>query len=329
MKKKKQIKSKPLSDYIFPEHKKMPENEFRIDCFNRCVIYTVNRSKRPQQFSQPKVVKSTKPADCVFCQGNESKTPKEICRYEERGKWQIRVIPNKFYGVHPAYEKAYGRHEVIIETPEHFKTFSEITPKQTVKLFEIFQERYAAHMADKKVKSVMIFKNEGPLGGASLEHTHWQLVSSDILYPENDKYVEYFKNYPEEQLKRWLDSEKERFFYKNKNVVVFCPYVSKFNFEVWVVPKKLSIDFEKMTKEEIKDFAMATHKAIGAIDKMLNFPSYNIVLFPSEKGENLQTHIQIYPRISNWAGFEYGTNCAFNSVLPEVASQELKKNIKR
>jgi len=311
--------------YVFPGHYTIPENEFRKDVFGRCVIYTANRSKRPKQFVTPKTKKKILPRDCIFCPGNEDKTPPEIYRVEENHKWIIRVIPNKYYGVHPLYPKAYGWHEVIIETPDHYKTFSDISKHHAVQLFKVFRKRTKENMKDKKIKNILIFKNEGITAGASLEHTHWQLVSSNKKFPESKKYIKYFKNEPGNKLEKLLSFEKERMVFETKNTIVFCPYVSKFNFEVWAVPKKFHPRLDEMNDTVLNDLAMSVHKTIILLDKMLNYPSYNIVILTSPKGSSLQTHVQIYPRIAKWAGFEFGTGCAFNSVLPEVAVKEYKK----
>ena len=105
-------------------------HELRKDyIFDRWVIVNTERAKRPRDFikQHPKINDS---GPCPFCQGNEKMTPPEIARIEENGEWILRVFENKFpavtiegssqvktEGEFFTKGNAFGKHEVIVETP--------------------------------------------------------------------------------------------------------------------------------------------------------------------------------------------------------------------
>ena len=102
-------------------------NEIRQDVIGRKVVITVVRRDRPQDDKTPaRIEKGMPPEKCFFCPGNEHLTPPEIDRMEHApGKWEIRCFANKFPAFSLESKKAYGRHEIIVETPEHKKSLSE------------------------------------------------------------------------------------------------------------------------------------------------------------------------------------------------------------
>ena len=102
-------------------------------------------------------------------------------------------------------------------------------------------------------------------------------------------------------------------------MIAFAPYASRFNFEVWIMPKRHIKNITEFNEDETKDLADIMHKILNKL-KELN-ASYNFVLHYSPDNENLHFHIEILPRFANWAGFEFGTDMIINSVSPEYAAQ--------
>lgn len=313
---------------------KEPENESRRDfVIDREVIITVNRAKRPTDFAQKPRPPEARSGPCFFCPGNEHLTPPETERIpKEKGEWKVRCFPNKFFAVSTTSKKAYGYHEVLVETPEHDKTLSDLSVEHIRLVLKMYANRTRAFARDKKIEYVCIFKNEGGEAGASLRHTHSQLVAMDnippktvMIYKQNEAYMRKYRKCGFCDRKRL---EKPRIVYEDKHVLAYCPYCSRFHFETWIQTKRHVGLITELNEEEITSFAIALKKILGKLDRELNRPPYNYFLQMGPlKGKRKGAHfrIEICPRLSKWAGFEYSTNVILNSLLPEKAAEEFRK----
>jgi len=172
--------------------------ELRKDpIIGRWVIISTERGKRPTDFvSVPPAKRSS---FCPFCYGNETKTPPEVYALREPGTskdtpgWSVRVVPNKFPALQiegelnrqgeGIYDKmnGIGAHEVIIETPDHDKTISDLDEDRIADVLSTYRERILDLKKDRRFKYIVVFKNHGEAAGASLEHSHTQLVAMPII----------------------------------------------------------------------------------------------------------------------------------------------------
>lgn len=326
--------------------------ELRRDPISRnWVIIAKERSKRPNDFTSPE--ENRKGGFCPFCYGNESSTPPEVFALRAKDTtpdspgWSIRIVPNKFPAV--SYEgeinlnleglkesmNALGVHEVIVEGPDHDSHLGEHSIEHVEKLVDCIADRYKTLVKKSKHQYIQIFKNSGAIAGASLEHTHWQIISipiipsiienelegANIYYKEKGKCV-FCDLMAEEQI------DKERIIIENKDFLVFCPYASRFPYETWIVPKKHNHDFAGINDEEQKSLAISLKEIINKFEKAFNYPPYNLVIHTSPIGvecnDYYHWHIEILPRLSITAGFEWGTGCIINPTAPEVAADALK-----
>src|ERR1700759_4961154 len=136
---------------------------------------------------------------CPSCTGNESKTPPEVLAYRPNGAssngsgWTVRVVPNKFPSLgiegnlnrqaEGMFDKmsGIGAHEVIVETPDHNISLAELPEKRIEDVFWAYRDRILDLKQDRRFKYILIFKNHGPLAGATLEHSHGQLIALPIV----------------------------------------------------------------------------------------------------------------------------------------------------
>ena len=309
--------------------------ELRKDyILDRWVIIAEKRNHRPVEFKEEKVNHAH---SCVFCPGNEEKTPEEISRVQKNGKWKIRVIPNKFAAVSKekpfkisesgiyTQSEAYGSHEVIIETPNHEKRFSEQNESDLISILKTYAERISEIEKDKQIKYVSVFKNEGEDAGASIFHSHTQIISLPMMpkdISEKIKSSKKSKSCPYcEIVKRERKSKRKCF--ENSDFLVFTPYASRFNYEVWIVPKKHLTRFENFTENTYKNLASVLKKTMKKVKKIS--PSYNMLINYAPKGNDLHFHIEIIPRLSRWGGFEFETGTIINTVSPESAAKYYTK----
>ncbi|MCX8198113.1 MAG: DUF4921 family protein [Candidatus Micrarchaeota archaeon] len=296
------------------------KNSIIKDVLGRAIVQTVARSKRPHDSARERVKKTVPPEKCFFCPGNEHLTPPELARAERGGKWEVRVFPNKFPAFSKDSKKAYGRHEVIVETPDHGKTLSELSVENLSDYLEILKGRMMDAKKDPSLAYTCIFKNEGKDAGASLEHSHSQLVGMALvpkLVKRMAKRCEAISTIPRKQAKN--------VFYENRLFWAVCPKGSRFQHEIWIIPKFRANSLDALSQQQISELADALKKSLFALDLLTGFAPYNIVFHSApHAGGDFPFHVQILPRLSQWAGFELGTDMVMTSAVPSQSAKLLK-----
>ncbi len=305
--------------------------ELRKDyILERWAIIASGRKQRPKEYSE-KQSESLKQV-CFFCPGNENLTPPEIGRIGGK-KWRFRWFQNKFPAVDKkgnpdvrndntffTFSDAYGTHEIIVETPSRTKQLWDLNKDEIAELFSIYKERITELSRDSSAKYVAVFKNHGSKGGASLKHSHTQISSINIVPPLVQAEVKASSKGGCAYC-RIIDIEKKSFraCFENKSAVAFTPYASRFNYEIWIFPKKHLKTLDDFSNQELNDFTELLDRVLKKL-KNLNV-SYNYVLHYAPSGSELHFHVEVTPRIATWAGFENSTDIIINSVPPEDAAK--------
>ncbi len=289
--------------------------------------------------------------NCPFCYGSEMMTPPEIAAHRKSGapnspNWSVRVVPNKFPALRIEGEldrqgvgvfdimNGVGAHEVIIDTPDHFRDMADLTHVEAEEVVWAYRNRYLDLKKDKRFKYILIFKNYGRSAGASLEHPHSQLIALPIVpkrvHEEMEGAARYY-DYKERcvfcDIAREELEERERIIYSDDKFIAFCPYVSRFSYEVWILPKKHSSDFADIDRDCVACFAKALRDSLARIKILLKDPSYNFIIHTSpingHEREDYHWHVEIMPKLSKVAGFEWGSGFYVNPVLPDIAAKNL------
>ncbi len=313
--------------------------ELRIDPVNGArVIISPERGFRPIAFS-PEDYKEAVDS-CPFCPGKEDLTPPEIMRVGDNGKWKIRVVPNKYPAVNGNeprvsigeklfYSKsANGYHEVVIETPHHFKDLVDHDEDHLFGILWVYRERYRELMSRPNVRYVHIFRNWGKYAGASLPHPHTQIMAIGEVPSLLRRELERMKE--RKALCRVLDVEvrkKERLVLNEDGFVAFSPFGSRFSYETWVVPSEHESDFGEADDERLRYLSGFLKKLLLAYRDVLGSFSYNLIIH-SLPDRNFHWHIEILPRLVGLAGFEVGTGYYINTVEPETAAGKLREALR-
>lgn len=300
-------------------------NEIRKDYFlDRWTIIAANRAKRPDKFKRKP--DKQKKGICFFCPGNEGMTPPEICRVEGKNGWIIRVFPNKFPATTKGKGKkgkdlipAYGEHEIIVETPKHKGNMHDLDEDHLFKVFEVYEERIKVLQKDKKIKYVSVFKNRGKTAGASLPHTHTQIIGLPFV-PTLVKEESVSGKCPYCKIVK-KEEKGPRKILSDGNVVAFTPYASRFPFEAWIFPKRHVRTFSELNPEEKLSFVKALKEVLTKLDHGLDFAPYNFYLHYSPKGKDLHFHLELCPKMSILAGFELSSGMYINTMSPENAAK--------
>jgi len=305
--------------------------ELRKDyILDRWVIIASERAKRPHEFRQEGAKEEV--GECHFCPGNEKDTPQEAYRIERGGHWQVRAFPNKFAAVEQKGDPAvrtdnvfytwasnYGKHMVLAETPEHDKQLWDLSVEEIALVLRGYIEMIYLMHEDKDIKYVAIFKNHKKEAGTSIVHSHSQIIGYNKVPEEVGREVAASKGYNFcpycDVIQREKDSTRRCF--ENENFVAFCPYASRFPFEIWILPKQHVTHLEEV--KDLNGLAWMLKTALTRL-KEIDAP-FNYVLHHSPTpGDRLHFHIEILPRLTTWAGFEMdGT--VINPQPPEEAAK--------
>ncbi|MBI4431054.1 MAG: DUF4931 domain-containing protein [Candidatus Omnitrophica bacterium] len=332
-------------------------SELRKDpVIGRWVIVASERSRRPSDF-----VSSTEdrqpPENCPFCEGHESMTPPEIYAIRSgsgvnKPGWQVRVVPNKFpaLGINTDHVRrgvgmydqmsGFGAHEVVIETPNHDHKLHQLSTECLATVMRILQDRLQDLQKDIRLRYILIFKNEGSQAGASLSHSHTQLIATPItpihLKQKLEGAESYFRLKERCVYCDIIEEEKQqnkRIIYENDGYLAICPFASCFPFEIHVFPKRHQSDFFASRDTNIL-LADMLKIVLSKVCAGLNNPPYNFIVntapnrFPrrgywATLSEDFHWHIDIIPRLTKVAGFEWGSGFYINPTLPEEAAEFL------
>jgi len=327
---------------------------------SRWVIMATERAKRPSDFpAQPvEIPDATKNP---FAEGNEHMAPPEVFAFRDPHSkpdtpgWQVRVVPNKFPALRiegdlgkegqGIYDKmnGVGAHEVIIETPNPTLQLEQQPTEGIARVLEAYKIRMADLIRDPRFRYVLIFKNYGKQAGATIGHPHSQLIATPVTPKRvKEKLVGAMQYYSykdrsifEDVLKQEL-REGVRLVYENAGFVTFCPFASRFPFEMMIMPRRASAYYHEIQPDELLLLADALKVSLLKLGKALNQPQYNYIITTAPSrythhgywgtiDHDFRWHVEILPRLTLIAGFEVGTGFYINPTLPEDAAKYLRE----
>jgi len=321
--------------------------ELRKDpVLGRWVIIATERAKRPKDFTHAPPVPPAERA-CPFCPGNEELTPPEISRRPGPLGWAVRVVPNRFPAldsVGPAtrqgsgiYDRVagVGAHEVIIDSPAHDRQLADLSADELAGVVAAWRERACALEQDKRLRYVLIFKNHGPAAGASLEHSHCQLIATPVLpvlvKSELDgaqRYHRFRSRCVYCDMLKQERTDKARLVAEHDGFLTFAPFAPRFPFETWLLPLEHFGSFAALDERRVSGLARALKDALDRMNRVLDRPDYNFVVhctpLDCPDAEHYHFHIELMPKLTIIAGFEVGTGFYINPVPPEDAAAYLR-----
>jgi UDPglucose--hexose-1-phosphate uridylyltransferase len=229
-----------------------------------------------------------------------------------------------------------GAHEVIIESPEHLHTLADMPVKRVEDLFWAYRDRVLDLRRDTRLRYILLCKNHGAAAGAVLEHTHSQLIALPVVPKRVHEELEGSrKHFDYKERCIYCDilaQESEsavRVVHESEHFAVICPYAARFPFETWILPKAHSSHAESMTPAEIHDLAPVLQNVLRKLDTTLEKPAYNLMLHTAPIQEqpmaHYHWHLELIPKMTQVAGFEWGTGFYINPTPPEEAAKFLRE----
>ncbi len=300
------------------------ETEMRRDYLHdNLVIIAPNRGKRPydtKDFGHTLIetAKSPRLDENTFVSELKNKN----------GNWIVKVVENKFPSLTLNNPRAYGKQEVVIDTPRSNVSFGALSPHQIREVLEVYIQRTKSLLHQNGIKYVLVFKNDGYEAGASLAHAHSQIFAMPIIpqkyQHESDLVEEYFKETNKNPFDDIIDFEKNqhsRVVSENKQWFVFCPYASQWPFELWFLPKRHFVNSIELDSSELESLSELLKKYLSKLHS--NGISFNMYL-QNGVSDNHRFGIKVCGRSNIWGGLEVSTGIVINTVPPESATKWYK-----
>jgi UDPglucose--hexose-1-phosphate uridylyltransferase len=301
---------------------------------------------------------------CPYCPGNELMTePAVLALVVKEGMlqrlsdsedniiddWSVRVFQSQqpvvvtdsatTYGDKPLYsEPAYGYHQIVVASPDHNQSLSEISLEQWGNVLVVIQDRVRWLYTQKSVTYVSIYVNNGAGAGAQLTHPHLNIVTFATIPPVIEMEAEGSHRFMNENGSCpacsviGVESNGPRQILATDSFIAFCPWAPTYSYEFWIYPKRHITSFSKITQKEINDLALMLRATLGGMSKALKNAPFNLVfhLSPEKKNSRLiHWHIEVYPQMNTWSGLERGFGVFINTVRPEKSAEILGSSCRK
>ncbi|KDP39707.1 hypothetical protein JCGZ_02727 [Jatropha curcas] len=320
---------------------------------NRWVIFSPARAKRPTDFkSKTPQNPSSNNSPCPFCIGHEHECAPEIFRVPSdpnNPHWKIRVIENLYPALSRSLDSSpeqslhlncpgrtlsgFGFHDVVIEAPVHSVLLCNMAPSEIGEVLLVYKKRIEQIMNCESIKYVQVFKNHGASAGASMSHSHSQIIALPVIPPSVFARLDGTKEYFDKTGKCSLCVvHKERLFIdESTHFISIVPFAATFPFEIWIIPRDHCSHFHELGSDKAIDLGGLLKLMLRKMSVQLNNPPFNFMIQTAplqvKESQLPYTHwfVQIVPQLTGVGGFEIGTGCYINPVFPEDAAKVLRE----
>ncbi len=324
-------------------------SQFRRDPVSgEWIIIAPERAARPHPVQQRKRL-STPLAKCPFEDLHGSGNWPPILEYDEKGKWQMAIIPNKYPALVHAERcprelqvgpyhvtEGLGYHELLV-TRDHKKGFADLAPRHALQAFRMFRERYRAIDRDECMAYLVVFGNWGPSAGASLTHPHYQLMALPVIPPNvarsyagSERHFRRAKRCVHCDIIAAERKAGTRVIFENSGAIAIAPFVSHSPYEVKIFPKRHHAAFERSPEGVLADAAALLQKVLGRMRARLGDPDYNFYIHTAplrehERYAHYHWQIEVVPKMGIPAGFELSTGIDIDQVDPDRVAALLRR----
>lgn len=290
--------------------------------FNREAIIATKRQWRPHI--------TEKDVTCPFCIHNKDKLKEVILEAGEGDEPLIKIVAN-LYPI-PNSECVKGIHDVVIDTPDHLARPKDFTVAHWHLLLLTMHQRWHDLMRQESIQFIQIFKNDGQAAGASISHSHWQIVAlEDIPLKMKRQYLFSGATNNHDCFLCHLKKQQGFLVGEEGQWQIWVPPVQEFDGEVWLVPKQHYTHYGQVPTEALENLGRAMKNILVAYNKMNTGVAYNICFMSGDLEKEYSHcfyyhfHIRIMMRIGHIAGFEISTGCHVVRQSPQYYAEELKR----
>jgi UDPglucose--hexose-1-phosphate uridylyltransferase len=324
--------------------------ELRLDPFTRRWVVTGKRTVMPDVHDEGSV--------CPFCPGNEHLTPHAIreCR-DPAGAWMARVFHDRaplFLVEGGADRRAegmfdrmntVGAHEIVVETPVHGTTLAQLSVPHIAHVLELFRDRILDLKQDRRLRYVSLFKDQHAPSPNLRGHAYSQVLGTPVLPQLLEIEFRWSQTH---FLKRerciYCDALQQEFQQgtrvvdQNEDFVAFCPFGSRWSYELWVVPVRHSSSFENDLTEPgrvaaLAPFLKACLQRVEKLSESLHFVIHTEPNLQASKPtkewwatlpDDYHWHIEIQPDVEGRRRFLGTEGFHFNPIPAEEAALVLR-----
>jgi len=330
-------------------------------------IFSPQRTGRPEEFVED-TGKVKTDVTCPFCPGNEASTPepvwigrisgedssldilKSMASEASETDWSVRVVPNKFPAVDeidvgkPTHSDSElfqcrrigGGHEVVIESRQHVQSLTDLDLAELNLVFRAYRDRLRHWKTVPGISYVSAFKNVGGKAGASLSHSHSQLIATNSLPVAIQTSLDRMVRHRAAtgccllcDLIRGEVKQKQRVVWHDDQLVALCPFASHLPMMVRVTTLEHQGCFEELNDDTLESVSRLVGRVVSWLERLRPGTAYNFCLHtrpPAMEDSHDSFHwwIDIFPRMTQVAGFEWSSRCMINPVLPEASASKLR-----
>jgi UDPglucose--hexose-1-phosphate uridylyltransferase len=285
------------------------------------VLVAPSRAGRPHDVTAPRP-----DGACPFCEGNEAETPPETLAVRPGGGppdspgWLVRAVPNRF----PALDPQEGVHEVVISTPRHVTRFTDLAPDEASRAVWAWSERLRAVAADRRRLWPFLFLNQGAMAGASLQHSHAQLVGLPFAPPRLVAREHAFDAAPSCPICAEIAAAGRRSVLATDDLVAWCPARPPLSAVVRVAPRDHRPDWGRDLQPDA--VAAVVQGVLFRMERGFAAGALNLWLHQRRPGggASFHWHLDAVPRLGTLAGLELGSGVIAAIHTPVEAAERLR-----
>lgn len=290
------------------------------ELFRQSSIVAPKRDKRP-------FINESELKTCPFCLANKQYLERIIDESWQNDELMLRIVSNRYPIT--SIGGARGVHDVVIDTGRHCEHPKDFTVFHWQILLEGIQKRWKTLMADKNIQMIQVFKNFGEEAGASISHSHWQIMALEAI---PGTMMRQYESYGKKTcyLCQKAHREEGHIIWETDLFEVWVPPVMRFPYEVWFIPKAHHQHYGELSLDEIKELGKLLKGLLKVYHQIHPAYDFNICMMSGMlKGEKpYHFYVQLMMRIGHIAGFEIATGCHILSMSPEAYASQMKKELK-
>ncbi|MDQ7094826.1 galactose-1-phosphate uridylyltransferase [Desulfosporosinus sp. PR] len=284
---------------------------------------------------------------CPFCPGS-GKVPEhyDVLKYDNDFPALMPEPPEPDPVATSLYtaEKAFGKCEVILYSPDHTATLPELSVEHLEKLVDLWTERFIALSQEPKHQYIMIFENRGEECGVTMPHPHGQIYAYSWIPLKLRTELENCRVYHAakgsclicDMNQAELDFQK-RMIYENEHFLAYIPFFTDYPYGLFIVSKSHKTALSDFTRAEKRSLAEILKYMTGAMDTLFRrlFP-YMMVIHqrpPHDAAARdfYHFHIEFYTplrdagKLKYYASSEMGAWAPANPQSVEETSERLRQ----
>ena len=236
-----------------------------------------------------------------------------------------------------------GRCEVVCFSPDHDKSFKDLTPAQAMLVLQAWTDRTTELSALRGIRQVYCFENRGPEIGVTLSHPHGQIYAYPFLTPRTYRMLGAARGYRQrtgrDLFADVLAAERadgSRVVLAGRRWTAFVPFAARWPYEVHLYPNRLVPDLPALDTAEQAEFCELYLELLRRFDNLFGVPAPYVSAWhqaPVVHGrQELALHLELFTirrapgKLKHLAGTESGMDAFTNDIIPEDAAARLRES---